>query len=437
MPLERTAPQLYLRAAPDGPAGDPVRLDLVSRVIGLKYDDNESKADKLTLTLDNGDLRLFDDPAFRKGMILEVAWGYPHNMTPVRQVVVTGAKGGRELTVEARALSVLLNMVSKTRTFTGVKHSDVVRQIATAGGYGPEVQHIEDTVVVHKAVHQSKCTDAQLVRRLADQEGFEFYVDHDGFHFHSRQVGQQPVRVFTYFTPPVVGEVLDFSLENDVLALPGRTILKGRDPLERKDYEAKADAKTDSDRETLSSLLEVVDPESGRSRLDARMGSEETLPTSSSSPTSADREAKGRFRRAQQAAVKLKLEVVGDPGLMAKTVVEVRGLGVRLSGRYYVRKVTHELQAGYKCTMELVSDGHGGHSTDSQVAKGLELLEKSPQAGGKQNTKAPKPGAEQVGATEGAELEAVEKVDEETGQTRIEYRDSHGRAAPFGMSVPK
>lgn len=426
MPLpQRSVPVLYISAAPDGHSGPAVRMDLAKRVISLKYKDREAKADKLELTLDNGDLSLFDDPAFCKGMIWEVSWGYPGNMSPVRQVVVTSAHGGRELTIVALAKSILINTKGKTRTFTGMKRSDVVKLIAKEAGYGPDVQHIEESKVTVGTIHQAGLTDAQLIAQMAKLEGMEFYVDLDGLHFHRRKLGQRPIRVFHYFTPPLVGEVVDFRLKNDVFSLPGRTTLKGRDPLERQDFTASADAKSDSDRDTLGDILEVVDPEDGssadrpRNSLEQRMGSEEVHSTSSSTAAEANEKAKARFRNMQQEAVKLELDVVGDPLMVGKTVVEVRGLGKRLSGKYYVRTVEHQVDgSGYKTVLEMVSDGHGGHSTESTVAPGLSLVDPGAPAGGKPNTKEP---------AEGDDLEEVEDVDEETGKTRTRYRDSGGR----------
>ncbi len=428
---DRTRPCLYIRALPEE-GGAAVRMDIAKRVLSLTYEDSEEKADKLKLTLDNYDLSLFDDPAFRHGMLWEVSWGYPGNMSPTRVVVVKGAEGGTELTITAMAKSILLNTTEKTRSFSGMRRSEVVRQIAKEGGYGTDVQHIEDTKLVLPTIHQPGLTDAQFIRKLAKLEGFEFYVDFDGFHFHRRQLGQAPVRVLHYFTPPQVGEVLSFSLKNKVFGLPGRTKLKGRNPLERADFEVTADAKTDSERETLGSVLEVVNPEDGSTQLEQRIGSEETHASSSADAADAKRKAEGAFRKNQQAAIKLTVEMVGDPLMLAKTVVELRGISKRLSGRYYVKGVEHVVDSsGYKTKLEVVSDGHGGHSTESEVAKGLEMVDVGPAAGGRQNQKPPQPGAEGP-APEDAPLEVFEEVDPEKGGSRISYRNAAGRPPAGG-----
>jgi hypothetical protein len=121
----------------------------------------------------------------------------------------------------------------------------------------------------------------------------------------------------------------------------------------------------------------MIDPETLTGRfVERRVASEDVVPTSDPTAAQALARARARFRRAQQTAVKMKLPVVGDPLLLAKTIVQVEGMGRRLSIRYYVEEVEHSLEpGGYRCTLRLVSDGHGGHSTESRAAVGLSLLE--------------------------------------------------------------
>lgn len=430
--IRRTAPRFFVRALPDGAAGPAPRFEeLETRITELRYVDEERRADKLSLSVDNFNLALFDDPAFKRGMQLEVSWGYPNNMAPSRLCVVQRITGGQVLKVEALAESILLHRETSTRVFENVRRSDVVRTIARERGYGDEVVDIEETPVVYPRIAQSGLTDAQLLVRLARQEGFEFYVDQTGFHWHRRRVGQRPVRVLHWFTDPNQGDIVSFNVDNDITARPGRVRRRGRDPLEGADIDESADDASDAGRETLSPIRIVVDPETRQTRTEVLTGSEETRPTTAPDAASARREAVGRFRRVQQTAIKMSMTVIGDPSLLAKTVVEVRGMGQRLSTRYYVKKVEHVISGGgYVCNLELVSDGDGGHSTESRAARGLELLEPGPQTAGRPNTAEPAPGAETTGgAEEGEPLEPHVVVDPETRRTRTEYRDRRGGGA--------
>jgi len=79
----RTEPQFFVKVVPEGRAGE--RVDLSEKVLSFVYEDSEHKADKLVLSVDNWDLKNFDDPVWKKGNLLEVSWGYPGDMAPTRR----------------------------------------------------------------------------------------------------------------------------------------------------------------------------------------------------------------------------------------------------------------------------------------------------------------------------------------------------------------
>jgi phage protein D len=293
----RTEPVFYVKVVPE--SGGAARVDLTDRVLSFTFEDSEKKADKLVLTVDNWDLSNFDDPVWKKGNLLEVSWGYPGEMAPARECVIQKVTGFQQISVEAHAKSVLMNKVARCRTFENKKRSDVARLIAEEHGYGAGLQDIEDTGEVLPLITQARMTDAQFLRQLATREGFEFYVDFDGLHFHQRRFGQRPVRVFRWYTAPEVGEVLAINIENDVTAKPGAVRVRGRDPLTRRDIDERGSNATTM-RDSLAPVIEIVDPETGSTRLERRNVSEEVRPSPEASAGTARREADARYRRAQQ-----------------------------------------------------------------------------------------------------------------------------------------
>jgi phage protein D len=400
----RTDPIIFVTVVPEGRAAR--RLDLSEKVLSLVYEDCEHKADKLVLSVDNWDLANFDDPIWKKGNLLEVSWGYPGDMAPTRQVVIQKVTGFQVLAIEGYSTSVLMNKVTRCRTFEHLTRSDVVRKVAEDNGYPPNRQDIEDTGHVLSVITQARMTDAQLIRRLAAQEGFAFYVDFDGLHFHKRRLGQRPCRVLRWFTPPEVGEILSINIENDVTAKPGAVSVRGRDPLQKKDIDERgSNAKTQ--RDGLAPVIEIVDPETGATRLERRNISEDIRSTAEPSSAAAKREADARYRQAQHVTVELSATVLGDPTFLAKTVVEIQGISQRLSGKYYVKEAKHKIDgSGFTIDLQCLRDGHsdlGGPPSQGKPNRGDTA---DPDA-----------------------LRPVEVVDPETGQTNIEYRPSHGRSA--------
>ncbi|MEO1337604.1 MAG: contractile injection system protein, VgrG/Pvc8 family, partial [Myxococcota bacterium] len=363
----------------------------------------EDKADRVLLQLDNFDLSLFDRDDLMGGSLLEVVWGYPGRASAPQRVVVKKIKGFQRLTVEGHALSMLMNQAVKTRNWSNTSRSAVARSIAEENGYAGSAIDIEDTEETLDIIHQSAETDAGFLRRLAAQEGFEFYVDSSGFHFHRRKKGGPPAHSFTWYADPSQGNLMSVHVESDLARRAGRVTVRGRDPLQKKTIETTAVSET-VDRTTLGEVIEVVDPETGETALETRNATASVHPTTSTTERRAQRESDARFRQAEQSAVKLTLRVVGDPTLRAKNIIEVRGISRRLSGKYYASTVRHIIStSGYVTELKLTRDG-ASRRTPAQRPQG-----------GTRNTAEPR----SVG-----QLIQVEVVDPETGNTSIEYRHS-------------
>jgi phage protein D len=412
--LDRSGPVLSVRLL-DG-ADEPV--DLSGRVLSLSYEDAEKEADKLTLVVDNFDLSNFDAPVFKQGNRLEVSWGYAGNMSPPREVIIQKVKGFQKLQVEGLSKAILMNKLARTRVFVDSKRSEIAATIAEENGYGPEIQFIEDTEEILPVVAQARMTDAQLLRQMAQREGFEFFVDYDGFHFHRRHLGQKPIRGFVWYVDRV-GEILSIDVENDVYAKPGAVTAKGRDPLAKEDIEERADNGSLPERDTLSSVIEIIDKRTGEASTVERAksnASETTFPTTEPTKGAAARQAEGVFVKAQQLTVQLTFTAIGDPSLVAKSLILISGIGQTLSGRYYVSSVKHDVGKGYTMTVKTRRDGKSAPATGS----GSATDEGTPSKGKENEQEAPPPG----------EMSAVEVVDQRTGETRTEYRDARGRTSP-------
>ena len=405
--IDRSAPGVRITLLCDERAASGEPLDLGQRIIGFTFEDAERKADKLSLQLDNFDLSLFDREDLMGGATLEVSWGYPGNMSVPRRVVVKKLKGFNTLTVEGQATSVLMNREAKTRNWENVTRSEVARQIAEEHGYEGEFLDIDDSEEVFDVVNQSAETDARFLRRLAAREEFEFYVDAGGFHFHERRQSAAPTHVFTWYADPGRGDVISVNVESDLVKRAGRVTVRGRDPMRRTTVESSTSNET-ADRSTLAEVVEVVDPETGSTSLETRNATSSVHPTSASNEGRARRESAARYRRAERSTVKLSMQVVGDPTLHAKSIVEVRGISGLLSGKYYVTDVKHIISSsGYVCDLKLTRDGGGRRAR--QVAREQQ---------GEKNTSRPR---------RDGELTQVEVVDPETGATRIEYRRDRRR----------
>jgi phage protein D len=304
-------------------------------------------------------------------------------MTPTRTVTITKIEGSITLSVEAKDDGANMNKVQKVRTWEKMKRSDVARAIAVEHGYTPDRIHIDDTEITLEQVTQARMTDAQLLTDMARREGFQSYIDFDGFHFHERRVGQAAKLRFTYFT----GDKREFSfgpfkLEDDI-AKGGKTggvVVAAIDPKTKKPIQAVAD-NVSTKRTALApvgGLIPGVDSKGSKTdstlkvTIDKRTGKgvasevlrqtsagSVTVPTTAKTPAEAKRVADGIFKEASQGAVKITFDVpVGCPELFGKCVVELAGIK-SYSGNYAVTSVKHQGSSGgeYKLQVKARRDG--------------------------------------------------------------------------------
>ena len=306
--------------------------DVTERVLSLTYEDNEAKADKLTLVVDNFDLSNFDAPIWKTGNEVEVTWGYEGNMSPPRKARITSVKGGSQLTVEALDPSIIMNKVQRVRTWKDMTRSEVAAAIADEYGYPEDRHFVDDTEEKLPQITQARMTDAQLLRDMANREGFEFYVDFDGFHFHTRKLGQRPLRKFTYYTGDEAKDILSWTVENDLYAKKaGGVTAQGIDPKTKKPIEATADHASDKKPGIApeKSIITGISTRDGSSTGDLvkEQGSAAVVRTTEKTQAAAERAVQGAWKKNQMNAVELTFEAVGDPQMLAKATIEMAGIG--------------------------------------------------------------------------------------------------------------
>lgn len=225
-----------------GSSGEAVDVPR-KRLLSMSFEDVEVKADKLIVNVDNYDLSQFDNAAWQAGNTIIFAFGYPGAMSPTREAKIQSVKGFNPLVVEAHGTESSMNRKPVTdRHWENTKRSDVVREVVRGYGFSDAQMFIEDTKLLFEQVTQGRLTDLQLLRDIAHREGFEFYCDHDGVHFHPRKLDQAPVRTWTYFTDPGQGDILGITTKDDKKpGKPGAVTYQGRDPLTKETFEVTVD----------------------------------------------------------------------------------------------------------------------------------------------------------------------------------------------------
>lgn len=398
-------PFFSVRAVPEG--SKAATLDLSDKILEFEFDDHEAKADRLKLTITNEDLSEFDNPIWRKGTILEVTWGYPDRVAPTRRCVIRKIGGARRMTVEAHALSMLMHTQKKTRVWKSMTLAEIARKIEAdyqdifvGEKDASRIDVPDDELLRIERRVQAAETDATFLARIARKHGLVFYVDGAGVHFKQRNLKQAPVKTLVWYGGNnEESEFQDFDLHNDITARPGSVTKKGFDPLNKKAIAHRADNES-TPRAGLAPVIEIVDGRTGQTHLAKRASEDHTEHTNEVTSSAAKSHAAGKFRETQHVTVHMTVKAIGDPALLAKRVVELQGLGKRLSGRYYIHSATHKIGTGYTVELKCKTDGHGGYGSGNVKSKATQG----------------KGGASEQPRTE------IEVVDGRTGRTHVEYR---------------
>ena len=417
--------------------GKKQSLDLTGRVESFEYLDHTAKADKLELTLDNRDLKNFDDPVWHKGAVLEVSWGYPGNMSETRRCVVKSVKGGLSLKIIAYEETFLMHQVQKCRDWRGMSLQQIADAIQQEYKYifqwekkvskDPQVGSVADNIQIVHALQAAE-TDAQFLARMARKYGMTFSTSARGrIQFHEIDLTKPPIKTITWRGGN--GDWQDFQIENDITGLVGGVTMKGIDTASKKEIahtsnndntqraglmpsiELQFDAKTgegtfvpgqtDPDN-TPSTVADIVPVGAGSATIIGRtLGyvakvahvanvfmnnglnvatSIENTQTNESGSDQVQAKAEGKFKASQRSQIKLEGTIIGDPKVRAKQILDVRGLGKRVSGKYHIVQARHHIDSKGKYKVDFVanSDGHGGYAGAVNTPNKADINKKAP-----------------------------------------------------------
>lgn len=379
----RDAPQIFIELL-DFDSGDDevpqwnaystehtLRTYLATRLLSFTFEDHEKKKDLCKLKFRNDDFAMFDTPAFAKGQKLLVSFGWPGAMSAPRRVVVVGVKGGSEVEVTCHCTLELLDLDPQQRREVGVTDSEFVRKVAKEYGYSGTLADIEDTDIVHEVIVQSNLTDARMLHRLANANGFIFYIDGTGLHWHRRRTDMDPIRTFIYMTDPGEGTIIEPPrLEVKPGGFIKRVKVKARDPVTGEAVVGEAGS-AESGQTSLGNEDLAGDLGTEISNRIERVIEEEEHAGGVMTKAEADAAASARYREKAADKYKMELTIIGDATVPAKSIVEVIGVAETFDGLYYVQSATHEIEPGaFTTVLKMMKDSLRKTNTGKTAQQG-------------------------------------------------------------------
>lgn len=161
---------------------------LKQHITQVEYEDSDSEADLVRIDIADIDFIFSNAITLTKKLPLRVVMGHIKKHRTMLEGEIThieadfGEDGIPRITIGAIDTSNKMTYVNKSRSWKNTTRSNVVKSIGAEYGFKLDVEGTKD---VQEQLTQDDETDASFIRKLADEEGFQFYIisDSNTLHF--------------------------------------------------------------------------------------------------------------------------------------------------------------------------------------------------------------------------------------------------------------
>ncbi|MCL6590417.1 MAG: hypothetical protein K6U80_10730 [Firmicutes bacterium] len=296
---------------------------------------------------DKGDWRWIGLEAVKPGDVVKIFMGVD---TPAE--MMTGEITSLEVAfgaycyMEIRGYDRLhrLRFGTKRRSFKDMKDSDIAAKIANEAGLLPQ---IEDTGTVIPYLFQNNQSNYEFLLERGRRLGYEMLVNDKTFYFRKSQEGKAPELT------------LEYNLDFDSFTAQMRALTEGSEVEVRgwgvKDKkEITATAKSGSETSAMAGL------ETGYKLSQTAFGDfpVAVIDEAVIDESDAGKIAKAKYNTLLKEFITGEGTCLGNPSIRAGKTVELKGIGTRFSGPYYLAATVHSInEEGYKTTFKVKRTG--------------------------------------------------------------------------------
>jgi phage protein D len=321
----------------------------ILEIMVAQYVEGGDRFEMLLNALDstNAQLKWIDDQQFQPGNKVEIQVGYTGQLETLIAGEITALESrfaddqAAKVCVQGFDRLHRLRRGRKTRAFYEVKDSQIAEQIATGMGLQPEV---EDSQVVHPYVLQANLSDIDFLAGRAKRIRYEVIVLDKKLIFR---------RAANHLGETVVLEYMKdlkwFAARLSTVRQVSEVSVRGWNPRSKEGILAVARAGDETTRMKGS----VIGPAIGESAFGKTASATVDIPVESQAE--ADQIAKARFNDMAIELIHGEGEAVGNTALRAGITIELKGVGSRFGGSYYVQKAEHRISpsSGYVTRFEV------------------------------------------------------------------------------------
>ncbi len=302
-----------------------------------------------TFDIQNREFAHLDD-VFTFGNAVEVYLGYVDggSLPLLHQGIITSvqtsfpASGLPQINVSGYDLSYPMTKGKRSRNWDNKKDSEVVALVAKDYGLNTG-STVADTQVVQPKIEQSQESDFELIKKLAQRNGFEFYTFKQDLHFHAPTNDESQTVTLEWGKG-----LLSFTPEINISEQISKVEVRGWDVNSKKELIGVAQAGDepgrDPGRRSGAEFVKKICKDSGELKVRMPAFTQQEV----------DRRAKGLLTRRAEMFVKGSGESIGLPEILPDTNVNLLGMGKLFSKVYYVEQATHTVStSGYRTTFKV------------------------------------------------------------------------------------
>jgi phage protein D len=347
-------------------AGTELRHGVTVDVLSVRVTETFNKADSFTFTLRDrhpeknrlfagGDaLQWMDSEVFDEGNEVEIHMGYMDNLHLMLRGEITAvspnfpSSGQPSLTVQGYNLYHRLQRQRRREPFEAATDSGIAQEIATDAGLNSSV---DETEAEHSLVSPKGDHYASFLLQRARRIGYEVTVKDRDLIFQRPRYIENPGPVLTLeWGKSLISFSPRLSTHNAVTQVTVRGVQtsqgKGKDPLvgtaQAGDEQVVMGAETGSQvaQRTFGDHLVLVQDHNIASAQEA------------------NEMARAHLETQAMDFISGKGSCIGNPDLKSRMVIELKGLGKRFSGNYYVTSTTHAISTGgYRTDFDVKRNG--------------------------------------------------------------------------------
>jgi phage protein D len=319
-----------------------LKVDILEVVVS-HYIENADSFDITVnmLNSENQQLKWIDSDYFNPGNTVEILLGYVDNFQTMIKGEITALQPqyfndqAARLNVQGFDKLHRLRRGKKTRSFHEMKDSQIAEQIAGDMELTPVV---EDTEIVHDYILQNNLSDIDFLLERARRIRYEVLVQDQTLIFRKAANHLGKTVTLEYMT-----DLKYFYPRLSTVQQISKVQVRGWNPGTKESILGVGEAGSETTRMEGSE----IGPAIAESAFGERTASVTNIPVDSQAE--ADQIAKALFNDISIELISGEGEAVGNMDIRAGSTLELKGLGEKFSGTYYIEKSEHRLnpQIGY------------------------------------------------------------------------------------------